>query len=119
MDRVELIGYPSPRAAWVALMRSEIDFLYDVPAEATEFVEASTDVQAFSFLRSYVHLFGFNGAHPALADPRVRRAISTAIDREAIITQAFGGRGVPADGPVWPRHWAHDPSIAQPPRRRA
>jgi peptide/nickel transport system substrate-binding protein len=116
IERVELVGYPSPRAAWVALMRDEIDLLYDVPAEATEFVEASTDIQTFSFLRAYVHLLGFNVAHPALRDQRVRRALALAVDREELIAQAFAGRAVAASDGVWARHWARDEHRAAPRR---
>jgi peptide/nickel transport system substrate-binding protein len=113
IDRVELRGYPSPRAAWVALMRGDIDLLYDLPVEAIEFVEASTDIQVFPVLRSLVHLLGFNLAHPALRDARVRRAIGQAIDRHAVVSHAFGGRGVVAQSGVWIRHWAADPSLVQ------
>jgi peptide/nickel transport system substrate-binding protein len=115
IDRVELHGYASPRAAWVALMRAEIDFLYEVPVDAIEFVEASTDVQTFPFLRSYVHLLGFNLAHPPLADARVRRALDLAIDREAVVTHAFGGRAQAARGGVWPRHWTLGGTEGPPP----
>jgi peptide/nickel transport system substrate-binding protein len=110
--RVEIRGYPSPRAAWVALMRDEIDVLYDVPPEAIEFVEASTDVQAYSFLRSYVHLLGFNLAHPVLRDRRVRVALDMAVDRHAVIRHTYAGRGVPANDGLWPRHWAYDAAAA-------
>jgi peptide/nickel transport system substrate-binding protein len=111
IDRVDLRGYPTQRAAWVALMRGDIDFLYDVPVEATEFIEASTSVRAYSFLRPFVQLLGFNVESEHLRDPRIRRAIALAIDRPAIIKQALGGRGLPAYSAIWPRHWAYDQSI--------
>jgi peptide/nickel transport system substrate-binding protein len=114
IDRIELRAYPSARAAWVALMRNEIDSLYDAPAEAVEFVEASTQVRAYSFLRAFTYVLGFNLAHPALRDVRVRQALTLAVDRRAVIDHAFGGRGVPATGALWLRHWAYDSSL-QPP----
>jgi len=42
----------------------------------------------------------FNVHHPALADRRVREAISLSIDRARIIAAAAGGFGTPAAGPV-------------------
>ncbi len=112
IDRVDLRGYPTQRAAWVALMRGDIDFLYDVPAEAAEFIEASTSVRAYTFLRPFVQLLGFNVASEHLRDPRIRRAITLAIDRQAIIKQVLGGRGLAAYSAIWPRHRAYDQSIA-------
>ena len=44
----------------------------------------------------------FNPHHPALGDPRVRRAISLSIDRPRIIGAAVAGMATPATGPVSP-----------------
>lgn len=53
----------------------------------------------------------FNNEDPILADPRVRRAIAHAIDREALVRAKFGGRAVLAAGLLPPGHWAHDPDV--------
>jgi peptide/nickel transport system substrate-binding protein len=114
VSRVRIHAYQSPRAAWAALLRRDIDFLYELSPEAAPFVEGTRDVETFTFLRPYVFVLGFNLAHPALADPRVRRALDAAVDRQAIIDVALGGRGLAAMGHVWPRHWAHDSTLAPP-----
>ncbi|HEY4017025.1 MAG TPA: ABC transporter substrate-binding protein [Polyangiaceae bacterium] len=44
-----------------------------------------------------------------LGDPRVRRAISMAIDRETITRTLFAGRAQPAGGLLSPANWAHAP----------
>lgn len=108
IDRVELRSFPTARTAWVALMRGEIDFLHEVAPDAVEFVEAGTDVHAASFLRPYLYLLGFNVRHPVLRDQRVRVALNEAVDRPRLIARALAGRGLPAGGHVWPRHWAFD-----------
>ncbi len=50
----------------------------------------------------------FNVNHPVLGRREVRQAINEAIDRGAIVRTALNGRGQPADGPVWPNHWAYN-----------
>jgi len=42
-----------------------------------------------------------------LGDPRVRRALSLAIDRATLCATLFGGHAQPASGLVAPAHWAH------------
>jgi len=114
LSRVRIRAYQTPRAAWAALLRRDVDFLYELSPEAAPFVEGTQDVATFTFLRPYVFVLGFNLAHPALADPRVRRALNAAVDRQAVIDVALGGRGLAALGHVWPRHWAHDSALAPP-----
>jgi peptide/nickel transport system substrate-binding protein len=43
----------------------------------------------------------------ALGDPRVRRALSLAIDRATLCSTLFDGRARPASGIIAPAHWAH------------
>ncbi len=106
IQRVELNAFPTVRNAWTALMRGEIDFLYEVGTDAAEFVQGESSVQTFSFLRSYTVLVGFNLRHPVLRSREVRQALNRAIDRDALVRVALRGRGRPAQGPIWPSHWA-------------
>ncbi|HZR80680.1 MAG TPA: ABC transporter substrate-binding protein [Candidatus Binatia bacterium] len=50
---------------------------------------------------------GFNLRVPALADPRVRRAIAHAIDADAIVAHLLDGLARPASELFPPGHWAH------------
>ncbi|MDR2727471.1 MAG: peptide-binding protein, partial [Deltaproteobacteria bacterium] len=70
---------------------------------------------------SYTYL-GYNLAHPLFADVRVRRALTYAIDRQAIIGGVLLGQGEPTAGPFVPGTWAyndklkphpHDPDMAR------
>lgn len=111
IDRIVLRLYPAARTAWSALMRGEVDFLYEVPPEALEFIEAASSLRAYSFLRPYVSVLVFNIRHPVLERRDVRLALNAAVDREELLRMALHGRGQPATGPIYPLHWAYDPSL--------
>jgi peptide/nickel transport system substrate-binding protein len=113
IERVELNAFPTMRNAWTALMRGEVDFLYEVGADAAEFVNGESSVRTFSFLRPYTVTLGFNLRHPVLRSRQVRQALNRAVDREAIVRAGFRGRGRPTDSPIWPQHWAFSNAIPQ------
>ena len=56
---------------------------------------------------------GFNAQVPQLADPRVRRALAMAVDRERLIAARFRGTAQLADSIMPPQHWAHAPNLPQ------
>jgi peptide/nickel transport system substrate-binding protein len=120
IEKVVWKSYPTARTSWAAMMRGEIDFLYEVAPDALEFMHGETSVRDFPFLRNYVHGLVFNSQRPVFRDSRVRRALNFAIDRQAMIGQVFKGRGMPAYTPTWPQHWAYDadlPAYAYDPAR--
>jgi peptide/nickel transport system substrate-binding protein len=107
ISQVVFRTYETPRASWAAMMRGEIDYLYEVNRDAVDFLEAGTSIQTFSFPRPYYIPIIFNINHPILGRRVVRQAINEAIDRGKIVRTALNNRGQPADGPIWPYHWAY------------
>jgi peptide/nickel transport system substrate-binding protein len=108
LESITVVRYPSQREAWSALLRDEVDGLYDLAPEALEFAEDSPQTQVTSFLRPFVTALVFNVAHPQLGRRDVRRALNVAVDRQRIIDAVIGGRGIPATDHLWPNHWARD-----------
>jgi peptide/nickel transport system substrate-binding protein len=111
IDRVTLKSYPTLRTAWAAMMRGEVDFLYEVGPEVVEFVQGESSLTVFRFLRNYAYGVILNSARQEFSSPEVRRALNYAIDRAAIVRQAFREHGVAASGPAWPEHWAFDSTV--------
>jgi peptide/nickel transport system substrate-binding protein len=108
VDQLELRVFPNARNAWAAMMRGEIDMLYEVAPDALDFIEQSSNTQVRSFLRPFVLTMGLNVRHPVLADRDVRRALNMAVNRTEIIQRVFRGHAFPATDHIWPRHWAYD-----------
>ncbi len=125
---VSISEFPSQREAWSAMLRGDVDVLYDVAPEAFEFVKESPNAHIASYLRPYVIALTFNAAHPRLGRRDVRRALNQAIDRRLVIDTVAGGRAVPAVDrdlaePLGPRRRGPDlrlrcPGGARRPRRR-
>jgi peptide/nickel transport system substrate-binding protein len=55
--------------------------------------------------------------HLELRDARVRNALLEAVDRAAIVDEAFGGYASVADSPIPPTSWAFDPAASPPVKR--
>jgi peptide/nickel transport system substrate-binding protein len=110
IGRVVVRPYPTVRTAWAAMMRGEIDFLYEVGQDAREFIEGEASTTVFPFLRHYVYGVIFNARRDIFRDARIRRALNYAVDRQVIVQQAFSGRGRAIGVPAWPEHWAFDHS---------
>ena len=56
--------------------------------------------------------FGFNLRNPLLADKRVRRAFSYAINRQEMLDSFFQGQGTIISGPFAPGSWAYNLDVA-------
>jgi peptide/nickel transport system substrate-binding protein len=111
-DRVELVAYPGywgeapaleaatfkfvsdPNAAFAAMMAGDIDAFPNFPApETLSSFEADPRFQVIVGSTEGETILAMNNA--SLTDPRVRRAIGHAIDRQAIIDGAMFGYGTP------------------------
>jgi peptide/nickel transport system substrate-binding protein len=58
---------------------------------------------------------GFNLEDPILRDPAVRKAVATAIDRDALISRKLMGMAVKAAGILPPGHWAYEGDVERHP----
>lgn len=114
MPRVDGVRFnivPEAATRQVGLTSGQYDLLPGVdPATALQLQSASGVTMHETRDLSYT-LIGINTTRAPFDDPRVRRALNMAVDRDEIIAAALYGNGVPA-GPLSPalRNWALDPS---------
>jgi peptide/nickel transport system substrate-binding protein len=108
LDSLQLIMFETQRAAWVALMRGDVDMVQELNPESVEFLQGASGVALYTSLRPFYIPLVFNLHHPILKQVEVRRAITEAIDRDEIVKEAMRGQGQVADDPVWPSHWAYN-----------
>jgi peptide/nickel transport system substrate-binding protein len=111
VDRIVIKPYASVRSAWADLLRGQLDMLYDVGVDALDSLQSSNEVKVFTFQRGYAYLLMLNFQKPYLRDAEFRRQLNAAIDRDEIVRDVLRGHGTPADGVVWPHHWAYSADL--------
>lgn len=106
LDRAVFRIVPSDRGLVTQLLAGELDFVRSVPPADVDRVRADDDLELVVYDdRSYTHIC-WNTARPRLADPRVRRALTMAIDRETLVDVVYAGFVRMAVGPVLSSFWA-------------
>jgi oligopeptide transport system substrate-binding protein len=110
LERVDLLSVASPNTALNLYETGQADVIWDrnlVPAELLEVLRRRPDSHPFDFLA--VYFIRCNTTRPPLNDPRVRRALSLAIDRRRIVERITRGGELPAGGLVPPTTANHAP----------
>ncbi len=109
MEVTDIVFTPiqNPATRVAALLSGEVDFIQDVPVQDLERVGSSDGLDVRTAPQNRVIFFGLNsgdadlkndsveGANP-LADVRVRKAMSMAINRDAIQQVVMRGQSAPA-----------------------
>jgi len=125
LDRIIIAFAGEASAAVTRLLSGEADFMEIVPADVLPRLDSSATVRPVPYPGLQYAFLGFNHRdprragqpHPIFSDRRVRQAIHAALDREAMLTNIFGGRGILGAGP-YPRALA-DTTIRVPAFDRA
>jgi len=122
LERVVWRIVPDQTNLLTQLLAGGIDILEGVPPADAARVEAAPHLRLVAFPdRSYTYI-GWNCRRPPFDDPAVRRAMTLAIDRRAIVDTVLEGHGRVAVGPVLSIMWAfhrglrplpHDPAAAR------
>ncbi|MEA3638688.1 MAG: ABC transporter substrate-binding protein [Lamprobacter sp.] len=106
-QRLRLVRVKDPNVRVMKLLRGEVDLLQnDLPPELVGLLRERPGIQVLTAAGINFSYLGFNLADPVTGDPRVRRAIAHAIDREAILRWLFRDQGRLAEALLPPEHWA-------------
>ena len=103
LDGIEFVFYPDPTARTTAIQTGNADFIEYVPAADVEILRADPNVEVVGGLSANFRSIYFNVEREPFDDVNVRRALSYAIDEQAVVDLAlFGTGGVPATGTTIP-----------------
>ena len=99
IDRLVIAVVDEPTTKLAALTSGELDFAGINPAHAS-FVQRDTQLAVIQYPLLYTYALAFNTRRPPFNDIGIRRAISAALDRSAIVNGYLFGYATPATGPI-------------------
>ncbi|WP_372621834.1 ABC transporter substrate-binding protein [Falsiroseomonas sp.] len=125
--RVQMLPRSQDGARVAALLAGEVDLIDQVPTTALETIRGRPDLRLSQAVTSRLIFLALDAMRPVtpfmtdsagrplqpnpLRDPLVRRALSLALDRGAIVSQVMGGMALPAGQLLPPGMIGTDPSL--------
>jgi peptide/nickel transport system substrate-binding protein len=113
LKSVRMVVVPEVATRINGLLAGQFDFICDVPPDQIPGIEKNAKFEVLGSTIVNHRLTVFDKNHPRLADPRIRRAFTHAIDRKAIVDALWSGRTrVPAGlqwefyGPMFIENWS-------------
>jgi oligopeptide transport system substrate-binding protein len=91
-DIIDILPIGSPSTAFDLYEQSAVDIIWDkevVPAELLDVLRKRPDVHPFNYLATY--WVSINVTHKPFDDPRVRKALALAVDRDRIVKKITRG----------------------------
>ena len=97
-------------AAFMALQNGEIDLLWNISADQVQTIYGNEDLEQVVMGENMMIFLGMNSGNAALADYRVRKAITLAINRQDIIDGAYNGLAYPSTSILTREAIGYDPA---------
>ena len=92
LKSIRFVEMPDVAARINALRAGDVHFACDIPPDQIGEVERNPKLQVQGGRINNIRLTIFDKHHPVLANPLVRRAMSHAVDRQALIDSLWAGR---------------------------
>jgi peptide/nickel transport system substrate-binding protein len=103
VERMEIIAIPDQEARIAALQAGQIDIVFEVTGQQAPLFEGREEFVVQRTPTGRWLTLAMNTQEPPFDDPRVRKALRTFVDREAMgkLVLGEGGYVVACDTPVW------------------
>ena len=100
LDKVVIRIVPDVGSLLTQVLAGEIDYVEGIPPREAARVRSTAGLSLLAFPYPMVDYLGWNEAKPPLDDPEVRRALTLAVDRQALVDELLAGFGKVAAGPL-------------------
>lgn len=106
IDRLTFLPVPDSAARELRLRKGEVHIATAISPQAVERLKADDSVELLESPGLNVAFLAINNRHPALSEQRVRQAIWSAVDREALVRGLYYGAAETTDTALPPGSWA-------------
>ena len=108
LDGIEMVPVPDDTARSTAIRTGTVDFVEYAPAKDIPQLKADKSLTIAGDQNTNIRYLGFNLTQKdkPWANPKVRQAMSLAMDRQAIVDAAFYGLAIPTLTVFPPGYWA-------------
>lgn len=110
---IEMLVIPDSAAALRAVQSGQADLAYQLSERQQTIVERTPNLQLYSGPTLYMQTLWLNASRGPLADQRVRKALTMAMDRDAFLLATQAGVGEVARMNLPKAHWAYAPEAEQ------
>ncbi|TNM36361.1 ABC transporter substrate-binding protein [Nocardioides albidus] len=116
VERVAAIDFnivPDPKTRATSLRSGQQDISLEIAPADAKGLESASGVTLSEHDRMWLNQVYLDRTSKELGDPRVRRALSVAIDREAVLKSGYFDRGAVARGALPDDYWAAPPESVE------
>ena len=114
VSRVTVRHFPEEAGATAALLANEIDMIFRLPVTQVPVVEQVGGAEVLTAPAFTTMYLGFNTEREPFDNPEVRRALSHAVDVEAIHRDVLQDMAVMHPGPIGPSMFGFDETLSGP-----
>lgn len=112
LDKIIFYYQPNKEKAWVRLLAGETDIAQEITPKNYKMIQQYKDRFYFDqYTLYYYTILLYNTHDPLFSDPKVRLALTHAIDREYIVNDILNGYGKVANGPMGVDSLYHNPEV--------
>jgi len=94
LEELWYYNVPDASARITALINGEVDFVVSIPPDQSVALEGRNGIMSQGVTWDMFHVYVLNATREPLDDPRVRRAMHLAIDRDALNNALWKGEGI-------------------------
>lgn len=109
-SRVIIRPVPDVGTRLAALLKGELDIMVALPPDHVERVARHPATKVVQVLYAGQHVLVVDSRRPPLDNPRIKQALSLAIDRETLVRELLRGQGIVPNGPIPQGESHHDPT---------